>query len=62
MLTHHPSTLVLTRIKMTGTLLGMACLFAGAVAQDAAEVFSPMEFVIPLYIAPTYPNGTVGEG
>ena len=47
---------------MAGALLGMACLFAGAVAQDAAEEFSPMEFVIPLYIAPTYPNGTIGEG
>lgn len=41
----------------TAPLFTAACIMAGAVAQS----FEPMEFVIPLYIAPTYINGTIGE-
>lgn len=37
-----------------------ACLLNAAVSQ--AQEFPPMEFVIPLYIAPILNNGTLGEG
>lgn len=37
-----------------------ACLLNAAVSQ-AQEAFPPMEFVIPLYIAPILNNGTLGE-
>lgn len=42
---------------LPGALFGAACLLASAAAQE----FTPMEFVIPLYIAPTYLNGSICE-